>query len=129
MYCKIKQFAIGLFISLSAATAVAHEMVPTYPEWERALYPNVLTTTVTIFNKRSDVEYYEIGLFDEDWQPVFFVADYKVIQLKYLSSASIDIYIARENEDRVEYVCSRSKIRKADETRTAISSRICSRFR
>lgn len=129
MYRQVKQLLIGTLISLGVASASAHEMVPTYPEWERALYPNVLTTTVTIFNKRSDVEYYEIGVFDENFNPIFFVADYKVIQLKYLSSASIDIYIAKENEERVEYICSRSKIRKADETRTAVSSRICSRFR
>lgn len=108
---------------------VAHEMVPTYPKWERGIYPGILSTTVEIFNKRKDVEYYEIGLFDKDWNPVYFVADYKVIQLKYLSSASIDIYIAKEEKDRVEYVCSRSKIRKGNETRTAVSSRICSRFK
>jgi hypothetical protein len=115
-----------LFLSVPL---VAHEMVPTYPKWERGIYPGILSTTVEIFNKRKDVEYYEIGLFDKDWNPVYFVADYKVIQLKYLSSASIDIYIAKEEKDRVEYVCSRSKIRKSNETRTAISSRICSRFK
>lgn len=129
MYRQVKHLVVGLLISLGVASAYAHEMVPTYPEWKRALYPNVLTTTVTIFNKRSDVEYYEIGVFDKEWNPIFFVADYKVVQLKYLSSASIDIYIQKENKDRAEYVCSRSKIRTADETRTAISSRICSRFR
>ena len=88
-----------------------------------------MTTTIEIFNKRSDVEYYEIGLFDKEWNPVYFVADYKVVQLKYLTGTSIDIYIAKENRERVEYVCSRSKIRKGSDTRTAVSSRICSRFK
>jgi len=115
-----------LFLSVPL---VAHEMVPTYPKWKTGIYPGILTTTVEIFNKRKDVEYYEIGLFDKDWNPIYFVANYKVVQLKYLSSASIDIYIAREEKDRVEYVCSRSKIRTSNETRTAISSRICSRFK
>lgn len=123
---KILALLTLLFLS---APLVAHEMVPTYPTWKRGVYPGVLTTTIEIFNKRRDVEYYEIGVFDQDWNPVYFVADYKVIQLKYLSSASIDIYIARENKDRVEYVCSRSKIRKGNESRTAVSSRICSRFK
>ena len=123
----MKHFLMALL--LVAGFAQAHEQVPTYPEWKTGLYPGVLVTTIEIFNKRNDVEYYEIGLFDEEWNPIFFVADYKVIRLRYLSSASIDVYIAKENRDRVEYVCSRSKIRKGDETRTAVSSRICSRFR
>jgi hypothetical protein len=120
-----------LLLTLLVVSGVtyAHEMVPTYPKWKPGIYPGILTTTVEIFNKRNDVEFYEIGLFDDDWQPVYFVADYKVIQLKYLSSASIDIYIAKENRDRVEYVCSRSKIRKGGESRTAVSSKICSRFK
>jgi hypothetical protein len=124
----MKKLLLGLILFMSGLSH-AHEMVPTYPEWKRGLYPNVVTTTVTIFNKRTDVEYYEIGVFDENWNPIHFVADYRVIQLKYLSSASIDIYIAKENESRVEYICSRSKIRKNDDIRTAISSRICSRFK
>lgn len=114
---------------LVAGVAHSHEQVPTYPQWERGIYPGILTTTIELFNKRNDVEYYEIGLFDKDWNPVFFVADYKVIKLRYLSSASIDVYIAKENRDRVEYVCSRSKIQKGSDSRTAVSSKICSRFR
>lgn len=125
----MKTVVIALLMFFVSGLSRAHEMVPTYPDWEMGIYPGVLTTTVTIFNKRNDIEYYEVGVFDENWEPIFFVADYKVIQLKYLSSASINIYIAKENKDRVEYICSRSKIRKGSETRTAVSSRICSRFK
>lgn len=123
----MKYFLLALL--LVSGLSHSHEMVPTYPKWQRGIYPGVLTTTVEIFNKRSDVEYYEIGLFDEDWKPVYFVADYKVIRLKYLQSASIDVYIAKENRDRVKYVCSRSKVRTGSDLRTAVSSKICSRFK
>lgn len=120
-------FALAL---LASTISIAHEMVPTYPKWKPSgLYNGVVTTTIEIFNKRADVEYYEIGVFDRDWQPLYFVADYKVIRLKYLASASIDVYISKENKDRAEYICSRSKIRKGGESRTAVSSRICSRFK
>ena len=120
-------FVIALLLS---SISFAHEMVPTYPKWKPSgLYDNVVTTTIEIFNKRSDVEYYEIGVFDRDWQPLYFVADYKVVRLKYLASASIDVYISKENRDRAEYICSRSKLRKSEESRTAVSSRICSRFK
>lgn len=120
---------VGFALLALSFQSISHEMVPTYPEWERGIYSGVLQTTVEIFNKRQDIEYYEIGVFDKDWQPVNFVADYKVIQLKYLSSASINIYISRENRDRAEYVCSRSKIRKDTDVRSVLSSRICSRFK
>jgi len=125
----MKKLFYGLVFVLFSGLANAHEQVPTYPKWERGIYPGVYQTTIEIFNKRKDVEYYEIGLFDEEWKPIYFVADYKVIQLKYLSSASIDIFVAKDNVERVEYVCSRSKIRKGTSTRPAISSRICSRFK
>lgn len=118
-----------LTLLLVSGLAHAHEQVPTYPEWKQGIYQGVLTTTIEIFNKRSDVEYYEIGVFDEEWNPVYFVADYKVVRLKYLTGTSVDIYISKENRDRAEYVCSRSKIRKGSDTRTAVSSRICSRFK
>ncbi len=120
-----------LTLLLVSGLAHTHEQVPTYPKWERApsIYPGVLTTTIELFNKRSDVEYYEIGVFDKEWKPVYFVADYKVVQLKYLTGTSVDIYIARENRDRAEYVCSRSKIKKDKDSRTALASKICSRFK
>lgn len=114
-----------LFVS---TLAQGHEMVPTYPKWNPGVYPGILETTIEIFNKRSDVEYYEIGVFDENWQPVHFVADYKIFKLKYLSSVSINVYIAKENRSKVEYVCSRSRLRGSGSPKTAVSSKICSRF-
>jgi len=126
----MKKFLL-IFTLVFSANTLGHEMVPTYPKWEPSgLYDGVVKTTVEIFNKRSDVEYYEIGVFDKDWNPLYFVADYKVIKLKYLASASIDIYISTENKDRAEYICSRSKIQKSNnDIRTAVSSKICSRFK
>jgi hypothetical protein len=118
-----------VFVLLVATTTNAHEMVPTYPKWEPSLYNDVLRTRMEIFNKRSDVEYYEIGVFDRDWKPVPFVTSYKVIQLKYLGTASVEVFIKKRDRDRVEYICSRSKLKKGKEAVTVISSRICSRFK
>ena len=125
----MKKLLSGLLLIVLASTSFAHEMVPTYPRWEPSLYGDVLKTTVEIFNKRTDVEYYEISVFDRDWKPVPFVTSYKVIQLKYLGTASIEVYIKKADRSRAEYVCSRSKLRKESETRTAVSSTICSRFK
>jgi len=120
---------ILLFSLIFSMNSFADESIPTYPKWSNGIYPGVLTTTIEIFNKRKDVEYYDIGVFDKDWNPVYFVAEYKVIRLTYLSRTSIDIFIAKENREKVEYVCSRSKIRKEQSSRPAVSSKICSRFK
>ena len=117
---------IGVFLSLSVS---AHEMVPTYPQWKQSAFQDVVQTTMEMFNKRQDVEYYEIGLFDKDWEPIPFVSSYKVFRLQYLGHVKFDVYINKKDKDRAVYICSKSKLRKSDEVRTAISSKICSKFR
>ena len=117
---------IGVFLSLSAS---AHEMTPTYPTWKQSVFPDVVQTSMEMFNKRQDVDYYEIGIFDESWNPVPFVSSYKIFQLHYLGHVKFDVYIRKEDKDRAIYICSKSKLRKADEVRTAISSKICSKFK
>ena len=107
----------------------AHEMVPTYPTWETTYVDGVLKTTMELFNKRDDVEYYEIGVFDEAFWPIPFVTTYKVLKVKYLSHVDVDIYIKKEDKDKAMYICSKSKIKKEEVIRTAVSSRICSKFK
>lgn len=117
-------------IMLLAAKVQAHEMVPTYPKLNSSYMEGLQVTTVTVFNKRPEVEYYEIGVFDEDWNALTFVSQYKIYKVPHLSTVSIDIYIRNEDKYKVSYICSKSKLRKADGTiRTAVSSRICSRVK
>lgn len=117
-------------IMLLAAKVQAHEMVPTYPKLNSSYMEGLQVTTVTVFNKRPEVEYYEIGVFDDDWNALTFVSQYKIYKIPHLSTVSIDIYIRDEDKYKVSYICSKSKLRKADGTiRTAVSSRICSRVK
>lgn len=121
-------FLIGGF--WYAAKVEAHEMVPTYPKWELSyLGKNLVKTTMTMFNKREEIEYYEIGVFDDNWEPIPFVSQYQVLKIPYLSTVTFDVYIRKDDKYRARYICSRSKIRKEDLTRTAVSSRICSKFK
>ena len=109
--------------------ALAHEMTPTYPKLSPSHLDNVYKTTMEMFNKRADVEYYEIGVFDKDWNPIPFVTSYKIIKLRYQGHVTFDIYIRKEDVSKAEYVCSVSKLRKDSSVKTAISSRICSKFK
>jgi len=109
--------------------ALAHEMTPTYPKLEPSHLDNVYKTTMEMFNKREEVEYYEIGVFDAEWKPIPFVTKYEIIKIRYLGHVTFDVYIRKQDVSRATYVCSMSKLRKDGTTKTAIASRICSKFK
>jgi len=117
---------IGCILALPAQS---HEMVPTYPRLEVAHIDGLLKATMKMFNKRADVEYYEVGVFDKDFNPVPFVTAYNVFKLDYLGHVTFDIYIRARDKNRAVYVCSKSKLRKDSKTKTAIASKICSKFK
>ena len=126
MYRKVILALCTMVLCMSVS---AHEMTPTYYKWTPSHVDGVYKTTMEMFNKRQDVEYYEIGLFDKDWNPIPFVSSYKVFRLEYLGHVRFDVYINKKDKERAVYICSKSKLRKSDEVRTAISSKICSKFK
>jgi hypothetical protein len=125
---KMKYIIATMALIISSA-AYSHEMVPTYPKLEPAYVDGLYRTTMTMFNKRPEVEYYEIGVFTQDWEPIKFVSNYKVYKVPYLSTVSFDIYVRSEDRYDVTYICSVSKLRQSSRTRTAVSSKICSRVK
>ncbi len=117
--------AVAVFIF--AATAQAHEWTPTYPKFEPSFLDGIVVTTMSLFNKREEIEYYEITVFDEEWQPVPFASTSKLVEVSYLETKSIDIYIREVDCDRIEYICTESKIFIDDTSQTGVTSRICSK--
>lgn len=85
--------------------------------------------SVNLFNRRSDVTYYEIEVFDDKWNPIPFASENKVIKLRYLSKKNISIFIRNKDSDRTTYICTESKLLKNDETSTRVNSRICSKIK
>ena len=124
----MKKLIVMLFMLVSSPS-MAHEMTPTYPKLSPSHLDNVYKVTMEMFNKRQDVEYYEIGVFDKEWKPIPFVTSYQVIKLRYLGHVTFDVYIRKGDVSRAEYICSKSKLRKDDGSRTSVSSRICSKFK
>ena len=118
-----------MILMMLFGNAYAHEMTPTYPKLEPAFVSGVYKATMEMFNKRQDVEWYEIGVFDEDFNSIPFVSSFKLLNLNYLGHVKFDIYIRESDKNRATYVCSKSKLRKEDSTKTAVSSRICSKFK
>lgn len=114
------------FISLNAAS---HDMTPTYPKWKMSFIPSAKMTSMEVFNKRSDVQWYQIGVFDKNWQPIPFVTRYKILRVKYLSRVKFDVYVNDNDSQRAEYICSTSKLRGNDDFKPIVESKICSRFK
>lgn len=125
----MKRIILAITLALGVGAANAHEMTPTYPRLVPSHLDGILKTTMQMFNRRADVEYYEVGVFDEDFKPVPFVTAYNIFKLDYQSQASFDVYIREQDKDRAVYICSRSKVRKDSKTKPAISSRICSKIK
>ena len=116
-----------LILCLLALPAWGHEMVPTYPTLNPSYVEGVVKAEMELFNKRKDVEYYEIGVFTGDWQPVPFVSSYRVAHVRYLGHVKFDVYIRSKDADKAQYICSQSKLR-GDGTGTLLASRICSKL-
>ena len=114
---------------LLCGSVAAHDMTPTYPEWKMSFIPSANMTTMQIFNKRADVEWYQIGVFDKEWNSIPFVTRYKILNIKHLQRVKFDVYVNKTNADLAEYICSTSKLRGNDNFKPIVESRICSRFK
>ena len=107
-------------------------MTPTYPKWEMSHIEGIKKTTMKMFNKREEIKWYEIGIFDEEWEAIPFVLhskSYKLLQIDYLSHKKFDVYIAAKDSKRAEYICSTSKLSGDSNSKPMIASKICSRFK
>ena len=106
-----------------------HEFTPAYPKLEPAYIEGILVAKMQLFNARNDVNYYEISVFDKDWQEIPFAATDKIVEVKFLQRKSIEVYIREKDRSRIVYICSKSKHSPTGEQVTIISSRICSKVK
>lgn len=122
--------AVVLCLLLLNFAVHSHQQTPTYPEWTVSGVSGIKKTNIRVWNKRPDIEYYEIGVFEEDLKtPIPFVTAYKVIPLAYLKEVKFDIYIRESNIEEARYVCSLSKLRSSNESQTLLVTRVCSKFK
>jgi hypothetical protein len=121
----------GIFaLAMGLASSVnAHELVPTYPELVPSYLDGISVTSLQLFNRREDVNYYVIDVYTEDWSPVRFATAQQVIQVNYLQKYTFDVYIRDEDVGVAHYVCTTSKLISNDVVSTGLSSRICSRLK
>ena len=117
----------SIIFSSWAQRGHSHEMSPAYPEFSFSHLDGLMKTSLVIFNRREDVSFYELEVFDKDWQPVMFAAESRIVRLNYLQKKTLYVYIRRKDLNIAEYICTRSRLLSDSNTITGISSRICSR--
>lgn len=124
----MKYFVIALLMGLFGY-ANAHQFTPTYPKLEPSYVEGILEAKMVLFNRRNDVEYYELGVYDAEWNPVPFTSTSKLIKVAYLETKRIDVYVRNSDRRRVVYICTISKLSANSKDATLISSRICSKVK
>lgn len=105
----------------------AHQWTPTYPVFNLSYVEGILSTKMSIFNTRKDVDYYEVSVLDKDMNPVDFAVTDKIIHVPHLAKRKVEVYIRKNDLNRVVYICSTSKLLVEGSTGASVSSRICSK--
>ena len=81
-----------LFLSsVLSASAMAHEWTPTYPKLAMSHMKDVWTTRMKLFNSRKGIDYYDVSVFDQEWNAVPFAVLMNPMNVKYLETKYIDI--------------------------------------
>ena len=127
MYCKVKLLLSVVFV-FWASFGFAHEMTPAYPKFVTSYIDDVSVTKMKLFNRRDDVNYYKIEVWDNNWEPVPFASTNKIIKIGHNKSVSFDVYVQTKDLKYVVYICTISKNFKEDQKVTVIASRICSKI-
>ena len=125
----MKYLLLCLVLALGGKQVWAHEFTPAYPTLEPSYMDGILVTKMLLFNRRQDVNYYELSVFDGEWNPIPFASTDKIIEIKYLERKNIDIFIREKDRNKAVYICSKSKLQTNDDKITVVSSRICSKIK
>jgi len=103
-------------------------MTPAYPKLKPSHVAGVIKVQLSLFNQREDVKYYQIQLFDLDFNSLPFSSTYRIMKVNYKERKNFEVYIRRSDLNNPLYVCTTSKVFKSRGTKTLISSRICSKI-
>lgn len=120
---------LSLILLLASAPVFAHQWTPTYVQFRPSYVKGISVVKMELFNNRMDIDYYSIGVFDSNWNPVKFVSSEEIVHLQYRQRRTVDIYANTFDLPRILYICSKSKILTEEKDRALVSSRICSKVK
>jgi len=120
--------SIIIALLLWATALSGHEMTPAYPILKPSHVAGVVKAQMKLFNRRQDIKYYQIEVFDKDFVNIRFSSPYRIMKVEYQESKDFDVYIRKSDLIRAVYICTISKVIKSRTSQTLISSRICSKI-
>ena len=91
--------------------------------------PGVWVAEMKMFNGREDINFYQITVYDNDWNVVPSAVINNPVKVDYQTQKKINVYIRAADKDQAVYVCSKSKPLASDEVKTMLFSRICSKIK
>ena len=129
MYTKVVYF-ISLFILgfTLGECGYAHEQTPAYPKIAPSHVNGVVKVQLQLLNRRKEINYYEIGLFDKHFHELNFTTQNKIIKIGYGEKTDFDVYLRKSDLYRAVYICTASKILKSNKSRAVVSSIVCSKL-
>jgi len=119
---------LAIVLSLLTSDLAAHEMTPAYPVLKLSHVSGIVKAEMSLFNSREDVSYYQIEVFDLNWNNLPFSTTYKIMKVDYKERRNFNVYIRKSDLDIATYICSTSKVKRKSGAQTLISSRICSKI-
>lgn len=123
----LRMFFVTLMWSVLVQVANAHELTPTYFDIKSSHKSGVVQTDLVLFNRREDVLYYEISVFDKNWNSIPFAAVKRIVEVEYLERKKIRLFLRGQDRERIMYVCTRSLLLSGSVESSGVSSRICSK--
>lgn len=113
---------------LACGSAMAHELTPTYPKLTPSYMGGISVTTLYLFNRREDVRFFVIDVYDEHWRPLQFATRNQLLKVDYLQTVPFEVFIRESDLGAAEYICTTSKLFSDNVVSTGVSSRICSKL-
>ena len=116
---------------LLSGYASSHSLTPTYPSLDLSYVPGVYKADLELFNARKDISYYEVNVFDADWNAITAsILPKKIMNVPYSTSKKITVYIPAALKGKAVYICTKSKTLYTPVTQvTVILSKICSKIK
>jgi uncharacterized protein YfaS (alpha-2-macroglobulin family) len=108
--------------------AQSHEQTPAYPRILPSHVEGIVKVQLQILNRRKEINYYEVGLFDQNFEEMDFTTKRKIIKIDYQEKVDFDVYLRKSDLNKAVYICTASKILKSNKSRAVVSSLVCSKL-
>ena len=125
----MKHIISALILGLACGSASAHELTPTYPEFRHSFMDSISVTFLELYNAREEIQFYRIAVYDEEWQAIPFATKESTIRVRHNQRHTFEVYIKDSDLNRVEYICTISRLLQDQVQSQGVSSRVCSRVK